>query len=125
MRINSYVKLEKETRELRRPQGLNRSAHASAESTTNERSSMALRRQLLLNGTTGVQPGNQTRYAFSNSPAPPLTANNYDPNSPDLHEHDGWTATSGEETEDEGILNTLNLLELHVKQSFLQNKRGC
>ena len=62
---------------------------------------MALRRQLLLNGATGGHQGNQTRYAFSNSPAPPLTSN-FDQNSPELREQEGWTATSSEETDDEG-----------------------
>ena len=68
---------------------------------TNELLAMALRRQMLLNGTAGVQQGNQTRYAFSNSPAPPPMTN-FNPDSPDVREHDGWTATSSEETDDEG-----------------------
>lgn len=68
---------------------------------------MAFRRPPLLNVNAGSRPGNQTQYPFSNAvPLPGAGARPYfNPDSPGLLEHSGWTATSSEleETDDEGI----------------------
>ena len=68
---------------------------------------MAIRRPTPLNVNAGTHSGNQTQYPFSNA-VPLLGAGTrpyFNPDSPGLQEHRGWTATSSEleESDDEGI----------------------